>query len=133
MNNVITILILLLAFTGHGVELRFGWKANTEPDLAGYKLYHGPSSRQYTNAVILPITTNCSFTANGRQFFALSAFTASNAESDLTAELVYDPPMAKLVSERSLDGVLWEPAGTNLIYTIYPIEFYRLRIERMVP
>ncbi len=114
--------------------LLFSWKANTEPDLAGYKLYHGPTSGQYTNVIALGRTNGHAMQISGKQFFALSAFNAGGLESDLANELVYIPPpevpTVRLVSERSVDAVFWEPVQTNVVQAVYPMEFFRLRVER---
>jgi hypothetical protein len=124
-------------------ELRFWWRANLEAELAGYKLYQGPASRFYTSYEVLGAeATNCVMVvesagtadatgAAGRRYFALSAFDVWGRESDLTAEVVWEPPATvRVVSERSLDGVLWEAASTNDVVAMWPVEFWRLRIER---
>ena len=132
------LLLPLLALPLHAAQVSFSWTANTETNLAGYNLYHGPTSHAYTNHVRLGLVTNYVMQVSGKQYFALSAFNAANQESALTAELVYDPPAPPadfrfsllLISEESCDFVLWEPFATNTVAMSSPISIFRLRAER---
>ena len=69
-----------------------GWNANSEADLAGYKLYVGPASGTY-NAVGSPKTFGLVTTgtfdvpAAGTWFFALTAFNNSSLESGFSNEI----------------------------------------------
>lgn len=109
----------------------FAWRANTEPDLAGYNLYHGSTSGIYSNVIELGLVTNCSVQVAGKSFFRLTARNSNGLESDPTPEVVYNPtPTVRLVAERSVDAVIWEPAHTNIVPVVYPLEFFRLRVER---
>jgi len=92
----------LYSVTGDGsVTLR--WVRNTEPDLAGYRVYVGPAyNGPYTP---LNTTTATQYTVNGltngtTSFFAVSAYDQAGNESDLSTENVYDTP---------------RPAGTNVV------------------
>ena len=87
-------------------SLSFAWDANTEPDLAGYKLFIGSSSGNYTNHIVLGKVTSHTIPnlVNGSvYYFALSAVNSNGLESDLSAELRYPnlPP-----AERSLSRPL---------------------------
>lgn len=86
-----------------------------------------PASRAYTNVAVLGLVTNGCVEISGRQYFALTAFNAAGLESEFTAELVYDPLW--LVTERSLDGVLWDAVTTNEVAPLRALEFFRLRLE----
>ncbi len=73
------------------------WDANTEPNLAGYHLYYGTSSRQYTQTVEPGQTTsaNVGGLAEGAvYFFAVTAFDDTGTESDFSNEVVYTVPSA---------------------------------------
>lgn len=127
MKALLAFLLLPLALSA--VEVRFAWRANTEPDLAGYRLYHGPAPGFYTNAVNLGQVTACMLDVEpGLHYFALTAFDTEEFESDFTAPMAWQS-MA-VISERSVDGVFWNPSTTNHIANAYPMEFWRLRIER---
>jgi hypothetical protein len=65
------------------------WNANTEPDLAGYRVYFGQQSGLYTSTQALGIVTtttllNTAFNNDGTWRFAISAFDTSNNESALS-------------------------------------------------
>lgn len=132
-----------MGFSTQGAELRFTWRANGEADLAGYKLYQGAQPGVWTNAiVVLAPATNFTLRVEGENYFALSAFDIAGRESDLTAPLVYRAPARPgvpggfegaaswLITDSSCDFVLWEAAITNEAPMIWPLEFYRLRMER---
>ena len=60
------------------------WSANTESDLAGYKVYYGTSSGNYTTSIYVGNVTT--YTVNGLStgrtyYFAVSAFDKSGNES----------------------------------------------------
>lgn len=140
----IVIGLCLKAFGCHAATLTFQWRANTEPDLAGYKLYVGPSAMVYTQAVvILSPATNYTLTdVTGTNYFALSAFNVAGLESMPTAPISYvapSPPITPtgfegswlmLITDSSCDAVMWQAAITNEVPNIWPVEFFRLRTER---
>lgn len=78
------------------------WVKNTEPDLAGYRVYRGPAyAGPYTP---LATTGATAYTDNGvangtTYYYAVSAYDLAGNESDLSVENVNDTP---------------RPAGTNV-------------------
>lgn len=79
-----------LAITGqqgtltYGGRATIGWTANTEPDLAGYRVYHGTTSGIYTEFVTLGLTTSYQWsglTGGQTHYFVVTAFDTSNNES----------------------------------------------------
>ena len=77
------------------------WDANPEPDVAGYKVYHGLGSRFYdevdtvtnvmTNGTVQVSSTNIilsGFIRGTNYYFAATAFNTSNLESDFSEEAV---------------------------------------------
>jgi len=74
-------------------SVTLSWSANAENDLAGYKIYFGTSSGNYTSpgspAVIGKITTYLltGLQRNTTYFFALSAYDSAGNESALSAEV----------------------------------------------
>lgn len=74
------------------------WSPNTEPDLAGYRVYYGTEPRQYFQAKGQGIVVvGNSFTVTGlssgvRYYFAVTAFDEASNESDYSAERFKDIP-----------------------------------------
>lgn len=82
-------------------SITLAWNPNTEPDLAGYRLYYGASPRNYT--VQLPVAipdapaTNVTATVSGltpgrTYFFAVTALTRDGLESGYSTEVRYAVP-----------------------------------------
>ncbi len=70
--------------------LDVAWDANQDPDLAGYRLYYGTSSREYTNS--LDVGNVTSFRLNDLRegvtyFIALTAYDRMGNESDFSEEV----------------------------------------------
>ena len=82
------------AFAGSAT---LNWNANTEPDLAGYRIYYGTSPRTgtcppggYANNLSVGNTTSYAFnnlTDGQTWYFSLSAYDTSNNESCFSAEV----------------------------------------------
>jgi len=98
-----TILALLLSLlTAQAASVTLTWDANTETNLAGYRIYTGTASRIYGVPVT---TTNTTITltnlASGTNyFFAATAVLVEGLESEYSDELSYTTP-AKPAPPRS--------------------------------
>ena len=71
------------------------WTANTESDVAGYKIYAGRTSGVYGSAgtpVQVGLTTSGPVTldASGLWYFAVTAFDSSQNESGFSTEVSYN-------------------------------------------
>jgi hypothetical protein len=64
------------------------WDANSEPELAGYRLYYGTSTRLYTSQIDVGKVTTYTVTGlpAGTYYFAVTAYSA-DAESALSNEV----------------------------------------------
>lgn len=91
MKKLLTILaILAIAGIAQAATINVSWNPNTEPDLSGYKLYHGTASGQYGEPVdvgnvtghVMEITPQHGAT----YYFALTAYDTSGNESGYSAE-----------------------------------------------
>jgi len=72
------------------------WNSNPEADLAGYKVYSGSRSRQYTAVVDVGDGTNYELTnlvAGTTNFFCVTAYNAEGLESALSPEVSYAPSL----------------------------------------
>jgi hypothetical protein len=76
----------------HSAQVVLQWDPNTEPNLAGYKIYYGTSSRNYEfSAYVGDITTYTvsNLPDGGTYYFAATAIDSSNLESGYSNEVVY--------------------------------------------
>ncbi len=72
------------------------WNASTNAGVAGYKVYFGPSSRNYTTTVDTGSSTNYTITglADGStNYFAATTYSASMVESDYSDEVMFVAPV----------------------------------------
>jgi len=72
------------------------WTPNTDPSVAGYNVYYGGSSRNYTN-VLSTANNSSAVTVGGlvegqTYYFAVTAFDAFGDESDLSDEAQFIVP-----------------------------------------
>ena len=77
-----------------GDELLLTWNPNAEPDLAGYRVYWGTSSGNYTGQVDVGDTTGCALRGltNGTTYYiAVTAYDSSGNESGRSVEVHLAP------------------------------------------
>jgi hypothetical protein len=96
------LLFLLLSFilalflvpdASNAAQVSLAWDENDEPDLAGYKLYVGFESRNYTTVVVLGLTTSHTrIVSDGVvTFFTVTAYNTQGYESAYSNEVLNDP------------------------------------------
>ncbi|MFW5902077.1 MAG: fibronectin type III domain-containing protein [Thermodesulfobacteriota bacterium] len=75
-------------------SVEFTWEANTEADLAGYKIFYGTSTDTYPNevAVAADLTAEevTSLSEATRYYFTIAALDDAGNESDKAAEVIVD-------------------------------------------
>ncbi len=71
------------------INLTLAWDANTETDLAGYKVYFGTASRTYGAPTTIGTTNTITLYgfATGTYYFAVTAFNTSGLESGFSNEV----------------------------------------------
>lgn len=89
---------------GLAIEVTLAWDANIEPDIAGYRVYHGSESRSYSETVDVGNETTAiidlSIGQGETRHFAVTAYNTFGLESDYSEEVVYtasvpnEPPIA---------------------------------------
>ena len=89
---VISLFLIFCVTHVYAGQVTLGWDQNTEPDLAGYKIYYGNSSGNYTQTkdVIGKTATSCTITnlTEGQTYyFAATAYNSSLVESNYSAEV----------------------------------------------
>lgn len=99
-------------------EVKLQWDANTESDLAGYKVYYGQTSRNYgipidvgniTNAIVTNLTEGMTY------YFAATAYSDSGLESPYSIEVVYTIPVTEIILPMTEVEVLPEIDETIVI------------------
>lgn len=83
---LLTICLLALAFTAHAADVTLQWDANTESDLAGYRVYQGNGGDLGTFTRVQEIaapTTSATIKGLGSTSysFAVTAYTTAGLES----------------------------------------------------
>ena len=97
-------LFVFLSGTAHSATVDLTWDANAEPDLAGYRVYYGTASRNYSETVDLGRATTCSISglaATTTYYFAVTAYDTEGLESGFSNEVSYTVPadVAQLTEE----------------------------------
>jgi hypothetical protein len=93
-NSIITFLIILLSLflyqSAFAAQIKLAWDANTESDLAGYKVYYGTASGSYgnpTNVGNVTTYTLTGLTLGQTYYIAVTAYDTSNNESGYSNEV----------------------------------------------
>lgn len=91
---LLAMILLIPSFVWAASSVTFTWDANTEPDLAGYRLYQAASSGVYiydAAHVVLTIpvgtTTGSIQSQDGTWFWVLTAYDTSGNESEPSNEV----------------------------------------------
>jgi hypothetical protein len=74
----------------HAAEITLAWDQNSEPDIAGYRIYYGRVSRSYTNVVDVGNYTSCVIAdlEDGQTYyFAATAYNTDGYESGYSNEI----------------------------------------------
>ncbi len=75
---------------------KVSWDANTEADLAGYKIYWGTVPGNYTNSISVGKVTTLTLSnlvAGVTYYIAATAYNSSGLESDFSNEIVWKKPL----------------------------------------
>ncbi|MBN1542899.1 M20/M25/M40 family metallo-hydrolase [candidate division KSB1 bacterium] len=114
--------------TGDGVTQIIHWSANSEPDLAGYRIYVGDDGGDYALRYETTVTwdTLRGLDPDKTYHLAVSAFDQDGNESLLSKELIFTPRSAPriptgLVSTSSRDHIQlsWEQTNAELDFAGY--------------
>lgn len=116
------ILLCLTAQAAWAVDFHFSWLPNSEANVAGYRMYYGLSSRNYTGYVetgTVPdsvtgriMGTIPNLDAQVVYYFAVTAFTVDNVESDFSTEISASIQPAELNLLSPADGSFSAPGAT---------------------
>jgi hypothetical protein len=88
----VLLLALLISVWARAEQVTLAWDANTEPDLAGYRVHYGTASGSYTTCVDLHKVTTSSIgtlAAGQTYYFVVTAYDASGNESGYSNQVSY--------------------------------------------
>jgi fibronectin type 3 domain-containing protein len=88
-------IILLWHCTSWAATIQLAWDRSTDSTVEGYNVYYGTQSRQYGEPVNAGNVTEYLLTVPGdgkNLYFAVTAYNASNVESDFSEEVNTLPP-----------------------------------------
>ncbi len=88
----VLLVALLISVWARAEQVTLAWDANTEPDLAGYKVHYGTASGSYTSSLDVNKVTTASIgtlTAGQTYYFAVTAYNSSNKESGYSNQVSY--------------------------------------------
>jgi len=89
-NKLIAALLwLACAAPALAADVTLAWDANTESNLAGYKVYYGTASRVYGTPITIGTQTTYTVTGltPGTYYFAVTAYNTSGLESGYSNEV----------------------------------------------
>jgi hypothetical protein len=88
----VAVCLLIVGAQVRAADVTLAWDTNTEPDLAGYRLYYGTASGHYQFVIDVgkATTYTVSGLAIGTYFFAITAYNRSGLESGYSNEVSKD-------------------------------------------
>jgi hypothetical protein len=112
------------AFAGTTGSVAVTWNPNPEPEVAGYKIYWGELSRQYTSVLDVGnnVTATVSNLTSGRTYYcAVKAYNSAQQESAFSSEItltyisenILPDTSSRLVLLEAENGVLTSPAAVQ--------------------
>lgn len=97
------------------------WDANSEPDIAGYKVYYGLKSRNYMTIIDIGNFTTCvvsDLDSGQTYFFAATAYNTDGYESDYSNEVSYSGYTGTFENKPTSDNSgSDQTVGTDVIVT----------------
>lgn len=115
-------LLLLLVWTtpSFSAQVTLAWDANTEPDLAGYRIHYGTSSGVYPFSVDLRKNTGCTISdleEGTTYFFAATAYDTHGDESEFSRELHYTTPSEDQSAVAQPDAIIVDNGDIDTFHT----------------
>jgi fibronectin type 3 domain-containing protein len=102
----------------HAEQLTLAWDANSEPTLAGYKVYWGTSSANYSwsaDAGARTTYTVVELSPGATYYFAATAYDSARSESSFSSEKAYTVPATCTNTITPTSQVLGAGGGTGTI------------------
>ncbi len=122
----IVVLTFILTFTtkAYSAQVTLAWDANTESDLAGYKIYYGNSSGNYGSNVDVANQTSYTISnlVDGNTYFiAATAYDINGNESSYSNEVSYEVPIIDTTPPSNQVTLAWDANTENDLagYKVY--------------
>lgn len=96
-----TALVLVIGGTATAGTIKIAWDPITHPDLVGYRVYHGPSSSNYTQTIDVGLGTNATLSGLAEcttRYIAVKARAGDGSESPLFSNEISGWPRPQLLS-----------------------------------
>jgi hypothetical protein len=132
----VVLTFFILPVLAYSAEVMLAWDPNDEDDLAGYKIYYGTSSGNYSTSVDVGNTTEYTITGLNdgvTYYFAATAYDTSDNESDYSEEVIYPSDNTHIITATfgsngniSPSGAVAVNHGANQRFTITPRPGYYL-------
>lgn len=123
-------------------QVTLAWDQNPEPDIAGYKVHYGTSTRNYEHRVDVGNYTSCTISdlqEGTTYYFAATAYNSQLNESDFSEEIGYTIPIPSppsdptiYVSDISIDLFKKGPSYQASVFVIVWDEIDRAVKEAIV-
>jgi hypothetical protein len=91
----LTLMLPVFSHEAQAAQITLAWNANSEPTVAGYRVYYGTASRVYGAVIDVGNWTNCVISGlqNGiTYFFTATAYDGEGNESSYSSEISYTVP-----------------------------------------
>src|SRR5262245_38938068 len=98
--SVAAVFGVMVSASVRGATLTLAWNASTGSSVAGYNLYYGGVSQNYTNMVNAGNSTNATVTGLNTgitYYFAVTAYDVAGLESPFSSEVSYTIPATNSV------------------------------------
>lgn len=122
---ILVVLAFAASFTTAASSLTLAWDANSETDIAGYKVYLGNSSRDYSFVIDAGTNANqilLNLVPGATYYFAVTAYNAAETESDFSAELRHTVPNTAPLISNIISDTMPANGSLTIAFTINDAE-----------
>jgi hypothetical protein len=117
-----------LAYPATSGAVTLAWD-DSDPNVAGYRLYYGITSRTYPVAIDVGPATSCSVSNlifGTTYFFSVTAYNHFGMESDFSSEIAYTSSDFASDSSLQIASIFADDHGTVLSWASEPGALYRV-------
>ncbi|MFZ0931981.1 MAG: PKD domain-containing protein [Syntrophobacteraceae bacterium] len=120
----------LFAQQGYAAQATIGWNSDASTTVAGYDVYYGLSTGNYTTTVNAGNNTSATLQnlSSPTYYIALTAYDSNNDQSGYSPELVIDLLTASAGAGGTIapSGSFFQSQGTNQTFTVTPSAGYQV-------